>query len=170
MTGLTQLKITLTYMYKTIFTVFSLVLITSLSGCTQKEIGVMDFPDGKVQHVVRYESTQWKPCPPALPEGCEMAMLEGHPKKADLFTVRFHSSQKILLPPHTHPKDERVTIIQGKVAVAFGMDKKREQATEFGPGDYYVNARNAVHTVWIEEGSIVQITGIGPWAVNYVNK
>jgi hypothetical protein len=51
------------------------------------------------------------------------------------------------------------------VAVAFGADADRRDATEFGPGDYYVNARHAVHSVWIEGPSVLQITGIGPWKV-----
>jgi len=29
--------------------------------------------------------------------------------------------------------------------------------------DYYVNARHAVHSVWIEGPTVIQITGIGPW-------
>ena len=42
-----------------------------LSGCAHNEIGVMKFPEGKVQHVVRVDNTEWKKCPPHLPEGCE---------------------------------------------------------------------------------------------------
>ena len=123
----------------------------------------MKFPEGEVQHVVRAESTPWKPCPPTLPPGCEMAVLEGDPKGADLFTVRFRVSGTFVMPPHWHPKDERVTIISGTAEVAFGADAVRKDATEFGPGDYYVNARKAVHLVWIEGPTVLQITGIGPW-------
>ncbi len=71
------------------------------------------------------------------------------------------------MPAHWHPKDERVTIITGRVAVAFGADADRQHATEFESGDYYVNARHAVHQVWVEGPAVLQITGIGPWkAVN----
>lgn len=137
---------------------------------TAKAIGELDFPEGEVQLVVRGETIDWKPCPPNLPEGCELAVLEGSPKEADLFTVRFRVSGAFLMPPHTHPKDERVTILEGKVAVAFGEDATREEATVFGPGDYYVNARNAVHTVWADTISVIQITGIGPWKADFVEK
>ena len=96
-----------------------------------------------------------------------MAVLEGSPRKSDLFTVRFRLEEGMVMKPHTHPKDERVTILKGKAAVAFGEDTKREDAREFGPGDYYVNARGAVHSVWLEPGTELQITGIGPWEVDY---
>ena len=123
----------------------------------------MAFPEGELQHVVRSESTPWKPCPATLPPDCEMAVLEGNPQIADLFTVRFRVDERLVMPPHWHPKDERVTVLSGSVAVVFGADATRQEATEFGPGDYYVNARDAVHQVWIEGPTVIQITGIGPW-------
>ena len=85
-----------------------------------------------------------------------------------MFTVRFTVDAGFLMPPHTHPKDERVTIISGQVAVAFGMGATREEATVFGPGDYYVNKREEIHTVWADSTSVLQITGIGPWKADFV--
>ncbi|MCB9285401.1 MAG: cupin domain-containing protein [Lewinellaceae bacterium] len=136
----------------------------------QKPIGEMQFPEGIVQHVVYAENIQWGPCPPNLPGGCEIAVLEGSPKNSDLFTVRFRVGGGFVMPAHSHPRDERVTVLQGKVYVAFGKDGTLENAKEFGPGDYYVNARNAIHTVWADSSTIIQITGIGPWEVNFVEE
>ncbi|MEZ4778568.1 MAG: cupin domain-containing protein [Flavobacteriaceae bacterium] len=132
------------------------------------QVGDMKFSEGQVQHVVIAEEIVWKPCPANLPAGCEMTVLEGNPKGNDLFTVRFKISGEFLLPPHTHPKDERVTVLQGKVYVAFGEKATKDVAKAFGQGDYYVNAKNAVHSVWAEPGTILQITGIGPWEANFL--
>ena len=74
------------------------------------------------------------------------------------------------MPAHSHPKDERVTILQGKAYVAFGEDGTRENAKGFGPGDYYVNAREAIHQVWADSSTILQITGIGPWEAHFVGE
>lgn len=139
-----------------------------LLGCRQSPVGEMKFPEGTVQHVVQADNIQWKPCPPNLPAGCEIAVLEGNPQSAGLFTVRFKLGGEFVMPPHSHPKDERVTVLKGKMAVAFGMDGTRENARVFGPGDYYVNSREAIHTVWADTLSIIQITGIGPWQANFV--
>ena len=144
------------------------VLIAFLCNMLQAQVGEMKFADGELQHVVLANDIQWMPCPPNLPSGCQMAVLEGSPQKNDLFTVRFNVVDGMVMPPHTHPKDERVTILKGKAAVAFGEKAGREDAREFGPGDYYVNARGAVHSVWLEAGTVLQITGIGPWEVDYV--
>lgn len=143
-----------------------------IMGCTQLsgQIGEMKFPEGVVQHVVYAKDIQWKPCPPNLPEGCEICVLEGNPKSNDLFTVRFRISGEFIMPPHTHPKDERVTILQGKAYVAFGKDATKADAKEFGPGDYYVNAKNAIHTVWADPSTVIQITGIGPWEAHFIEE
>lgn len=149
----------------------ALFLLTIAMGCNQPPpVGEMQFPEGTVQHVVHANEIQWNPCPPHLPDGCEVAVLEGDPKSPDLFSVRFRVSKGFLMPPHTHPRDERVTVIEGKVAVAFGEDGTRENAKVFGPGDYYVNSRGAVHTVWADTTSILQITGIGPWVVDFIDE
>jgi quercetin dioxygenase-like cupin family protein len=145
-------------------------LILFVTGCAQTPVGEMTFPEGEVQHVVYAKEIQWKPCPPNLPSHCEMCVLEGDPKSSDLFSVRFRVGNGFVMPPHTHPKDERVTVIEGRVAVAFGPDGSRENAKQFGPGDYYVNARDAIHTVWADTTSIIQITGIGPWKADFVNE
>jgi len=97
-----------------------------------------------------------------------MAVLEGDPRSAGLFTVRFKVEKGFVMPLHTHPRDERVTVLQGKVSVAFGVNGSNDTAKQFGPGDYYVNARDAIHTVWADEDSVIQITGLGPWEVHFV--
>ena len=147
-----------------------LCLLATVFTTLRAQVGEMQFPEGSVQHVVLATEMKWIPCPPNLPSGCEMAILEGSPKNNELFTVRFRMNTTIVMPAHTHPKDERVTILEGKAAVAFGKDARREDAREFVPGDYYVNAREAVHTVWIEEGTVLQITGIGPWEAHFVKE
>ena len=144
-------KITNPYLVVLVFLIFT------FSGCKQKAppIGQMEFPEGMVQHVVRADQVQWKACPDNLPEGCEIAVLEGNPKNPDLFTVRFRVSGHFVMPPHTHPK--------------FGADGTRESAEVFEPGDYYVNARGAIHSVWADSATIIQLTGIGPCEVDFID-
>ncbi|MDH5179019.1 MAG: cupin domain-containing protein [Gammaproteobacteria bacterium] len=145
-------------------------LAAGAAGCSKPELGVAKFADGQVQHVVSAKDIPWKSCPPHLPKNCEIAILSGHPKQPDMFTVRFRAPEEMYMSAHTHPKDERVTLLQGTVRVAFGEGATREEARVFGPGDYYINKRGAVHKVWIEKGAVLQITGIGPWEVHFVDK
>lgn len=148
--------------------VVTLLLGTFTSALAQTEIGVVEFPEGSVQHVVHADEIDWKPCPPNLPSGCQVALLEGSPKAPGLFTIRFIVDGTFYMPPHSHPRDERVTILQGTAYVAFGEDGTRETASAFGPGDYYINKREAIHQVWADSATIFQLTGIGPWEVHFV--
>ncbi len=85
-----------------------------------------------------------------------------------MFTVRFRLSNEFVMRPHTHPKHERVTILDGQVHVAFGIHAERDDAKVFGPGDYYVNSRDVIHAVWIDKPTVVQITDVGPWEATFV--
>ena len=125
-------------------------------------------PAGTDQIAARATDIVWGPCPPALPAGCEMAVLEGDPRRETLFTVRFRTDTPFELRPHWHPRNERVTILQGRVGVGFGDEIDRAQVTWFGPGDYYVNAKGVHHFVLVDGPAVLQVTGIGPWGTNYL--
>lgn len=63
---------------------------------------------------------EWKAGPAALPTGARMAVLEGDPTKEGPFVVRFQFPEGYHIPPHTHPKTERVTVISGVLYLATG--------------------------------------------------
>ena len=155
----------------------SLALLALLAGCAASQaspscpgVGTAEaaFPEGESQLVQRADAITWVPCPPSLPAPCEMAVLEGDPKKEMLFTVRFRTSSAFEMKPHWHPRNERVTILEGRVGVGFGDQVDRDSVTWFGPGDYYVNAQEAHHYVLTDGPAILQITGIGPWKANFL--
>lgn len=127
-------------------------------------------PDGADQVVHRAGGLQWGSCPPGplASEGCRMAVLEGDPKAEQLFTFRVRTTEPFVLPPHTHPRNERVTVIEGAVHVGFGDTVDKEASSRFEAGDFYVNRAGAVHFVWSDEPVTLQLTGIGPWAIHPV--
>ena len=97
-----------------------------------------------------------------------MAVLEGSPKSEGLFTIRVRTDQPWVMPPHSHPRAERVTVISGRIHVGRGTDVEGRQGESFTAGDYYVNAPGMVHFVWADEPVEIQITGMGPWEVHPV--
>ena len=149
----------------------SSVLLVLLVGCGAPAVSDVEvaFPEGQTQLVASADSIQWGPCPPTLPSECKMSVLEGDPREPMLFTVRFQTTGAFELKPHWHPRNERVTILEGKVGVGFGDVIDREAATWFGPGDYYVNAKEAHHYVLADGPAVLQITGIGPWKANFLD-
>ena len=92
----------------------------------------------------------WGPGPGSVPFPCEMAVLEGSPKEPGLFTIRIRTTEPWVMPPHTHPRAERVTVLSGTIHVGFGEEVDRAASQTFTTGDYYVNAPFATHFVWAD--------------------
>ena len=142
---------------------------TPESKCADTVAVEAELPPGEPQLAARAAEIAWSACPPSLPPDCEMAILEGDPKRKMLFTVRFRVDGSFELTPHRHPGNERVTVLEGRIGVGFGDEVDRDAVTWFGPGDYYVNAKGEVHFVLAEGPTVVQITGIGPWEANLID-
>jgi quercetin dioxygenase-like cupin family protein len=103
-----------------------------------------------------------------MPRGAKIAVLEGDPKKPAFFTMRVKLPAGARLGPHTHPADERVTVISGSIHVAFGDKFDPAAGKVFSAGAFYVNPTPMPHFIWAEEECVLQMTGIGPWSVNYL--
>ena len=111
----------------------------------------------------------WKDGPASLPKGAQIAVLEGDPSKEGSFVFRIKAPDGYRIPPHTHPKMERVTVISGTFNI--GMGKKFDQtATKAMPaGTYGYWEPDMEHFVWIKGETVAQFHGIGPWVIKYVN-
>lgn len=109
----------------------------------------------------------WKDAPPTMPPGTKIAVLEGDTKQPGIFTVRLKMPAGATVPPHTHPRPERVTVLSGKVRVGFGTTVTKD-GTTFPAGGFYVNPPNEPHFVVVEEDAVLQLTCEGPWVLEYV--
>jgi len=114
-------------------------------------------------------SIEWKPGPAAIPPGAKMAVLEGDPTKEGPFVVRFQFPDGYHIPPHTHPKTERVTVISGNLYLATGETLDRNSAKKLPAGSFGYWPAGMKHAGWSEGETVIQLHGIGPWQINYVN-
>lgn len=112
---------------------------------------------------IQITGVTWVDAPPSMPKGTKIAVLEGDTKQPGLFTIRLKVPAGSRLPLHTHPRNERVTVLSGKVAV--GLDGKE---TTFTAGGFYVNPPDVPHTVSFAEESVIQLTCEGPWELRLV--
>jgi quercetin dioxygenase-like cupin family protein len=119
--------------------------------------------------IVLPDEVTWAPAPPSLPAGAKAAVLEGDPKQAGPFTMRVSFPDGYRIPPHFHPAAERVTVIKGTFRLGMG-DKFDESALNSMPAGSYVSMQPDTHHFVQSKGStVVQINGIGPWKLTYVN-
>jgi quercetin dioxygenase-like cupin family protein len=140
---------------------FATVFSLTLSSAEETQPGDM--------HLYPAASIEWKTGPAALPPGAKMAVLEGDPTKEGPFVVRFQFPDGYHVPPHTHPKTERVTMISGTLYLATGEALDRNSAKKLSAGSFGYWPAGMKHTAWSEGETVIQLHGIGPWQINYVN-
>ena len=112
---------------------------------------------------------QWQEGPPALPPGAKVALLEGDPRKEGPFVMRVKVPDGYRVPPHTHPKTERVTVISGTFNIGMGDRFDAAKGTAMPAGSFGTWAAGMKHFVWAKGDTVVQLHGTGPWTIEYVN-
>jgi hypothetical protein len=85
------------------------------------------------------------------------------------FTFRIKLPADFKIPAHSHPAIEHVTVISGTFNIGMGdkLDPTKTQAIPAGGVAIMQPKMN--HFAWTKEETILQVHGVGPWAVNYVD-
>jgi len=112
---------------------------------------------------------KWGAAPPALPKGASLAVVTGDPGQPGPFTIRIRFPAGYQVPPHWHPTDEHVTVLSG--TVAFGMGDKVDPAAmkELTAGGFARMPAEMRHYVTAKTEATLQVHGVGPFTLNYVN-
>jgi quercetin dioxygenase-like cupin family protein len=118
---------------------------------------------------VSADAMKWGPAPPSLPPGAQAAILLGSPAKEGPFVIRLKFPAGYTVPPHRHSKDEFVTVISGKFVAAHG-EKVDRASIKFLPAGSFIHLPAGMpHYAVAEVESVVQINGVGPFDVIYID-
>ena len=111
----------------------------------------------------------WGPAPPFLPAGAKFALVSGDPGKAGPFEIQLDLPNGYMIPPHTHPTAETVTVKSGHFMYGMGdkVDKKAEKTMAAGQSN--TMAANMAHWAHAKGHTVVAVSGNGPFAITYVN-
>lgn len=116
------------------------------------------------------DDLKWGAGPPSLPNGARLAVLQGDPRKAgEPYTFRVKLPDGFTVPPHWHPVDENVTVIQGTFMVGYGDIIDKSKSKELPAGSYARMPKGVRHFAWAKGEVIVQVHGTGPFDIHYVN-
>jgi len=112
---------------------------------------------------------KWGDPPPVFEKGASFTVVSGDPGKPGLFVVRLKLPAGYKINPHWHPTDEHVTVISG--VFALGMGEKFDKATmkDLPAGGYAFLPAEMRHYALAKTAAIVQVHGMGPFALTYVN-
>src|SRR5438094_6656330 len=93
---------------------------------------------------------KWVNAPPSLPAGAKVAVLEGDPGKEGPFVMRARMPDGYKVPPHTHPKPERVTVLSGTFYIGMGEKFDAEKGTEMPAGAFGTWPAGMKHCAWVK--------------------
>src|SRR5438046_10448388 len=119
--------------------------------------------------VMNLDKMNWGPAPPELPPGAQLAVLEGDPSKAAPYTVRLKMPDGYKIQPHWHPTLEHVTVLSGTLKVGMGAKWDETNPTVLSSGGFAVMPARMKHFAWTSGATVLQLHGIGPFKINYVN-
>ena len=102
--------------------------------------------------------------------GVEYGPVYGNCDKAGapcVFQLRLADGAKF--PPHWHPVDENVTVLSGTFMAGMGDKYDESKMMTLAVGSYVFMPRRMHHFAGAKGATIVQVTGVGPFKINYVN-
>lgn len=105
----------------------------------------------------------------SLPQGAKIAVIEGPMDQATPFTVRVKFPADYKMPAHWHPAIEHVTVISGTFNMGTGDKLDTTKTKALSAGSVAVIPPKTNHFAWTEEETVVQLHGVGPWGITYVD-
>ena len=111
---------------------------------------------------------QWRDGPPTLPAGAKIVVLDGDPRAGGPFTMRLKMPAGYIIPPHTHPTAERVTVISGVVHLGIGAKFDESAGRELKAGDFATVPAGVPHFAWSKDEAVLQIHSEGPFERKFV--
>lgn len=138
--------------------VIALILVTPLFAQEKKGHAILSAAD-----------LTWTAGPPSLPKGAQMVVLEGNPAEEGIFTMRLKLPANYRIPVHWHPAFEHVTVLEGGFSMGVGDKYDPAALHDMAPGGFTFMSPGTRHFVLVKDGAVIQLHGMGPWQIYYVN-
>jgi hypothetical protein len=105
---------------------------------------------------------------PLGPMSGDVELLYGHPDSVGRpFVMRIRELAGTVVPPHSHPVDEHITVVQGTWYFAVGDQFDSTALRALGPGTYAFAPRGSTMFAASPEAAVVQVHGIGPFHIHW---
>lgn len=123
--------------------------------------------EGEAAHkIVHSGDLKWT----GIIKGCDLAPVSGDPNADGApFVVRLRCVDGAKIPAHWHPTDENVTVLKGTFLVGMGETFDETKLQTMNVGNFISMPKEMRHFAMSEGESIVQVHGMGPFKVNWVN-
>ena len=114
--------------------------------------------------IIQPDALAWAPFA-GLPPGTKLATLQGDLSRAGPFTVRVWLPAGYEIATHSHPTGEVITILSGKLRMAFGEKADAARAQTLIPGSFLILPPGAYHHLWADAETVMEVHSTGPFGV-----
>src|SRR5688500_13729787 len=98
----------------------------------------------------------------------DVDVLYGNPEVAgEPFVMRIRELPGGVIPPHRHPVDEHITVVQGTLFFGIGEKFDKALATEIKAGGYAFIPKGTTMFGFTPDAAIVQVHGVGPCHIHW---
>ena len=98
----------------------------------------------------------------------DVEVLYGDPDKpGEPFVMRIRELAGGVIPPHKHPVDEHITVVQGTLYFGVGDKFDRAACKEMKAGSYAFIPKGTTMFGYTTEAAIVQVHGVGPFHIHW---
>jgi mannose-6-phosphate isomerase-like protein (cupin superfamily) len=105
---------------------------------------------------------------PIRPMSEDVEILYGDPDKVgEPFVMRIRELPGGIIPPHRHPVDEHITVLQGTLYFAVGDKFERAALKELKAGSYAFIPKGSTMFGYTPDAAIVQVHGVGPFHIHW---
>lgn len=105
---------------------------------------------------------------PLSPLAKDFEVIFGDPEAVgEPFVMRIRELPGTIIPPHKHPVDEHITVVQGTLYFAVGERFDRAAMKEMKAGSYAFIPKGSTMFGYIPDGAIVQVHGVGPFHIHW---
>jgi quercetin dioxygenase-like cupin family protein len=116
--------------------------------------------------IVHLSDLKWTP----IIKGCDLAPVSGDPDAEGApFVLRIRCADGTRIPAHWHPSDEHLTVLKGTFLMGMGETFDKTKLRTMNVGDFITVPKEMRHFAIVHGENIVQVHGVGPFKVNWVN-
>lgn len=146
-------------------------ILFSVAATVATFVGVAASQDAQApKHIMTAPADiTWGDPPPVFERGASFAVMAGDPGQPGLYVVRLKMPAGYTIAPHWHPTDEHATVISGTLALGMGDKIDDSSAKNLPVGSYALLPAQMHHYAVARTDTIVQVHGMGPFALTYVN-
>jgi quercetin dioxygenase-like cupin family protein len=149
----------------------ALVAVAALASCVSEaqETNRTGFASSATGSIEKAAGPAGEPrLVPSRPMTSDAEVLQGDPDvPGQPFVIRIRELPGTIIPPHSHPVDEHLTIVSGTLHFGFGDEFDPARLTALPAGSYGYAPKGTTMFGYAPDGAVAQVHGIGPFHINW---